>query len=49
MEDAVAALEQLGFKRDTIHKTLNKIVNNIPSEEATSENFIRKALQALNS
>jgi Holliday junction DNA helicase RuvA len=49
MEDAIAALEQLGFKRDTVRKALNKIVNTIPSEEATSENFIRKALQALNS
>jgi Holliday junction DNA helicase RuvA len=49
MEDAVAALEQLGFKRETINKALEKIVNSIPAEEATSENFIRKALQALNS
>lgn len=49
MEDAVAALEQLGFKRETVRKALDKIVNSIPSEEATSENFIRKALQALNS
>jgi len=49
MEDAIAALEQLGFKRDTVRKALEKIVNSIPSEEATSENFIRKALQALNS
>ncbi|MDD5697502.1 MAG: Holliday junction branch migration protein RuvA [Victivallaceae bacterium] len=49
MEDAVTALEQLGFKNDTIRKALDKIVNTIPSEEATSENFIRKALQALNS
>ena len=49
MEDAVAALEQLGFKRETVNKTLEKIVNSIPAEEATSENFIRKALQALNS
>jgi len=49
MEDAIAALEQLGFKRETVRKTLEKIVNSIPSEEATSENFIRKALQALNS
>ncbi len=48
VEDAVAALEQLGFKRDTVRKALDKIINNIPSEEATSENFIRKALQALN-
>jgi len=48
MEDAIAALEQLGFKRETVRKTLEKIVNSIPSEEATSENFIRKALQALN-
>ncbi len=49
MEDAIAALEQLGFKRETVHKALEKIVNSIPGEEATSENFIRKALQALNS
>ncbi|MCK4981547.1 MAG: Holliday junction branch migration protein RuvA [Victivallaceae bacterium] len=49
MEDAVAALEQLGFKRETVRKALEKIVNSIPGEEATSENFIRKALQALNS
>ncbi len=49
MEDAVAALEQLGFKRETVNKTLEKIVNSIPAEEATSENFIRKALQNLNS
>jgi Holliday junction DNA helicase RuvA len=49
MEDAVAALEQLGFKRETVYKVLEKIVNNIPAEEATSENFIRKALQTLNS
>lgn len=49
MEDAITALEQLGFKRETVRKTLEKIVNSIPSEEATSENFIRKALQALNS
>ena len=48
MEDAIAALEQLGFKRDTVRKALEKIINSIPSEEATSENFIRKALQALN-
>jgi len=49
MEDAITALEQLGFKRETVRKALEKIVNSIPSEEATSENFIRKALQALNS
>ena len=49
MEDAIAALEQLGFKRETVRKALEKIINSIPSEEATSENFIRKALHALNS
>ena len=48
MEDALAALEQLGFKRDSVNKVLLKIANTLPSEEATSENFIRKALQALN-
>jgi Holliday junction DNA helicase RuvA len=49
MEDAAAALEQLGFKQDSIRKVLEKISNTIPVEEANSENFIRKALQALNS
>ena len=48
MEDAAAALEQLGFKQDSIRKVLEKISNTIPVEEASSENFIRKALQALN-
>jgi Holliday junction DNA helicase RuvA len=48
MEDAAAALEQLGFKQDSIRKVLEKISNTIPVEEANSENFIRKALQALN-
>ncbi|MDD5728461.1 MAG: Holliday junction branch migration protein RuvA [Victivallales bacterium] len=48
MEDAAAALEQLGFKYDSIRKVLEKISNTLPVEEASSENFIRKALQALN-
>lgn len=48
MEDAAAALEQLGFKYDSIRKILEKISNTLPVEEASSENFIRKALQALN-
>lgn len=48
MEDAAAALEQLGFKQDSIRKVLEKISNTIPVEEASSENFIRKSLQALN-
>ncbi|MCP3967621.1 MAG: Holliday junction branch migration protein RuvA [Lentisphaerae bacterium] len=48
-EDAILALEQLGFKRDSVSKVMDKIINATPLEESSSENFIRKALQALNS
>jgi Holliday junction DNA helicase RuvA len=48
-EDALLALEQLGFKSEKIRKALHKIVEEIPEKECSSENLIRKALQALNS
>ena len=48
-EDALLALEQLGFKSEKIRKVLQKIVEEIPEKECSSENLIRKALQALNS
>ncbi len=48
-EDALLALEQLGFKPEKIRKALHKIVEEIPEKECSSENLIRKALQALNS
>ena len=48
-EDALLALEQLGFKSEKIRKALHKIVEEIPEKECSSENLLRKALQALNS
>lgn len=48
-EDAVLALEQLGFKPEKIRKAIHKIVEEIPAKECSSENLIRKALQSLNS
>ena len=48
-EDALLALEQLGFKPEKIRKALQKIVEEIPEKECSSENLIRKALQSLNS
>jgi len=47
-EDATLALEQLGFKRENVSKILRKIVEELPVEECSSENLIRRALQALN-
>ena len=46
--DALLALEQLGFKREKAQKALKKIVSKLPADECSSENLIRKALQALN-
>lgn len=48
-EEALLALEQLGFKRDKISKTLQELINKLPIEECSAENLIRKSLQALNS
>jgi Holliday junction DNA helicase RuvA len=48
-EDALLALEQLGFKPEKIRKAIHKIVEEIPTKECSSENLIRKALQSLNS
>lgn len=48
-EDAVLALEQLGFKPEKIRKAIHKIIEEIPAKECSSENLIRKALQSLNS
>lgn len=47
--DAVYALEQLGFKRETVQKVIQKLITQIPPEEQSSEQLIRKALSALNS
>lgn len=48
VQDAVAALETLGFKGDLAHKTVAQICAQLPASEQTAENLIRRALQALN-
>ncbi len=48
-EEALLALEQLGFKRDKISKTLRTLVDKLPNEECSAENLIRQSLQSLNS
>ena len=47
VNDAALALEQLGFKRDAINKTLNILVAEIPPEEQTSEKLLRAAIMKL--
>ena len=47
-EEALLALEQLGFKRDKISKTLRALVDKLPNEECSAENLIRQSLQNLN-
>ena len=48
MEDALLALEQLGFQRAKIQKTVADLVAALPEQERSSENIIRKALRELN-
>ena len=48
-EEALLALEQLGFKRDKISKTLRILVDKLSDEECSAENLIRQSLQSLNS
>ena len=48
MEDALLALEQLGFQRAKIQKTVSDLVAKLPEQERSSENIIRKALRELN-
>ena len=48
MEDALLALEQLGFQRTKIQKTVADLVAALPEQERSSENIIRKALRELN-
>ena len=47
--DACAALEQLGFKRDSVNKAVNALLAELPENERTTENILRKALVKLNS
>ena len=48
MEDALLALEQLGFQRAKIQKAVADLVAKLPEQERSSENIIRKALLELN-
>lgn len=48
LDDALLALEQLGFQRAKIQELVTEISSAIPEEQRSSENIIRKALQALN-
>ena len=47
-EDAAMALEKLGFNRVKILDTVTKIAAELPENERSVENIIRKSLQALN-
>jgi Holliday junction DNA helicase RuvA len=46
--DAAAALEQLGFRKDAVNKTVNALLAELPEAERTTENLIRAALLRLN-
>ena len=46
--DAAAALEQLGFRKDAVNKTVNALLAELPPAECTTEHLIRAALLRLN-
>ncbi len=48
MEDALLALEQLGFQKEKIRKSVQEIVAKLPENQRSVENIVRKSLQALN-
>ena len=48
-QDAVAALETLGFKKDAASKVVLKLVEEAAPNVPSAESLIRKALSALNS
>ena len=48
LEDALLALEQLGFQRTKIQKTVAEVASALPEEQRSSENIIRKSLSKLN-
>ena len=48
-EDAILALEKLGFQRVKIQKTVADVTAAMEPERRSSENIIRKALALLNS
>ena len=47
IEDAVSALEQLGFQRNKIQKAVTELALALPENERSVENIVRKSLQAL--
>lgn len=49
LEDAILALEKLGFQRVKIQKTVTDVAASLDPERRSSENIIRKALALLNS
>lgn len=47
-EEALLALEQLGFQASKCRKVVEKIVADLPEKEASTENIIRMTLRNLN-
>lgn len=47
-EDAILALSQLGFQGPKFQQLVTEIARKLPEGERSSENIIRKSLQALN-
>ena len=48
VEDAILALGQLGFQGPKFQKLIVEVAQQIPEDQRSSENIIRKALQTLN-
>ena len=47
-EDAIMALEKLGFQRIKIQKCVVEVASSLPEKERSVENIIRHSLQSLN-
>ncbi|OGV74227.1 MAG: Holliday junction DNA helicase RuvA [Lentisphaerae bacterium RIFOXYB12_FULL_65_16] len=47
-QDAISALETLGFKGEPARNTVRKLCRELKPEECSAENLIRKALSTLN-
>ena len=48
VEDAILALGQLGFQGPKVQKLVNEVALELPENERSSENILRKSIQALN-
>ena len=48
IEDAILALGQLGFQGTKVQKIVNDVALALPENERSSENILRKSIQALN-